>query len=736
MLSEAGLNIDTTGATLLPCGSEPLIQRSRIRSLCRALGLGLFYETWQQFVGTSQAFETRKVAIRQDRVVAALAGAIHVLPASIAISIAILNSFGYYIGEELAGSEGQDDEKLAGLQLAAKLHELTMQASLAAMLLQYIRHEVALSDGLPFGTLFAGHMFKDVSYLWSSEFWGTANGIFRNKHSRVKLITLLVVCTILGLTVGPASATILKPRMGDWPAGGTDFWINVTSGDIWPTRVTETEIPAECFKEISDKSCPHGDWQTLAQAYFPYWSHLEKKGYLPDSIRIPSTRSIREMYLQIRSETQQYSRLFSVATTQDSVISDSIAETGRLWAWVVAAAWRTKGQPWRFWSHKEATYTVSAYQPIVHTRCTNASLSTKNPSKMLEFYDLRNIETFRSKGDFPLGTTNNFTFKELEAVQTVPSLRWTTVSQPSTNFTALAAVVIIPSSEQHKQGAFACAIDARIAPAKIQSTRNRYKVVTSHLKPSSLWHPAGNDATYGAGDSWPAVSIEPQWALHLNPTLVETNSSVFEELVAAAGLREIHSFEDPANGYLIESVLAAMIVNGLARRKYKHGIIGELNHWDFESDKPACGSWCRHMMPVRGSMGKGGSVYTIPQSARTNATRLTMHATATGYAYSPKGFTTILSIAVLLIYSCIVLTHWGYTIWMQECSTSWHSSSEIAALAMNSQATDILHNTGAGVETSKIFRRRVRIVSVGEKVELTFEEKADQERIALNAWYS
>lgn len=48
----------------------------------------------------------------------------------------------------------------------------------------------------------------------------------------------------------------------------------------------------------------------------------------------------------------------------------------------------------------------------------------------------------------------------------------------------------------------------------------------------------------------------------------------------------------------------------------------------------------------------------------------------------------------------------------------------------------MLHNTGAGVETSKIFRQRVRIVSLVEKVELTFKERADQERIALNAWYS
>ncbi|KAL8946015.1 MAG: hypothetical protein Q9222_007528 [Ikaeria aurantiellina] len=310
-------------------------QRSRYRSFCRSLGLGLLYEKWQKVFQKSEAYETRKIAIREDRLVAALAGAIHVLPASVAISIALLNSYGYYIGEELAGPQGQDDEKLAGLQLAAKLHELTIQASIAAMLLQYIRHEVALRNGLPFGAVFAGHMFKDVSFLWSSEFWGTANGAFSSRYGKWKLITLLVVCTILGLTAGPASATTSKPRMGDWPAGGTDFWINATSAQLWSTNAAGTDIPSTCLSDTLDKSCPHGDWQTLAQDYFPYWSHLEKKGYLPDTIRIPGFNSIRELHPQIRSSSQQYAQPFSVATTQDSAVADSVAETGRLWGWVV-----------------------------------------------------------------------------------------------------------------------------------------------------------------------------------------------------------------------------------------------------------------------------------------------------------------------------------------------------------------------------------------------------------------
>lgn len=709
--------------------------RARFRSLCRSLGLGFFYETWQRFVGDLEVYETRKVAIREDRWVAALAGTIHVLPASTAISIAVLNSLGYYIGEELAGPQGQDDEKLAGLQLAAKLHELTIQASVAAMLLQYIRHEMALGNGLPFGALFAGHLFKDVSFLWSSEFWGTANGAFTTRRRRWRLIILLVVCTILGLTAGPASATILKPRMGDWPAGGTDFWINVSPTDLWSTNFIGTDVPSSCSKDESDKSCPYGDWQTLAQDYFPYWSHLQKKGYLPDTIRIPGFKSIRELYPQIRSASQQFSQSFTVATSQYSVIADSIVETGRLWAWVVAAAWVSKGQPWRFWSHKEATYTVSARQPIVQTRCVHNNLTATDLSVYpIKFYDLTDLNSFQATGDFSLNIESLVT---LETGNKNTSLlwNWTTVTQPSSGASALAGIVVIPASSQIAQGIYSCTVDARMAPAKVQSTRNVYKVVTSHLKPSSIWMPAGTDATYGDGNSWPSISIEPEWARYLNPEIVDSNSTVFEMLATSAGLKDMSSIPGSDTGYLIESILATMIVNGLTRRYYKDGIVGDLEGWNFDSDKPTCGSWCKQMMPLHGSMGDGGSVYTLDETTQQNATKFTMHAQATGYAYSPKGFTTILSMAVLFIYSLIVLIHWAYMIWAKESSNSWDSSSEIAALAMNSRPTDTLRNTGAGVETSRIFKQRVRIVSVGEQVEISFEDRPDQERIALNAWY-
>ena len=213
-------------------------------------------------------------------------------------------------------------------------------------------------------------------------------------------------------------------------------------------------------------------------------------------------------------------------------------ETGRLWAWVVAAAWVSKGQPWRFWSHKEATYTVVARQPVVHTRCVNNNLTATDLSvRSIKFYDLSDLSSFQATGDFPLNIESRVTLENVGNTNTSVLWTWTTIAQPSSGASALAGIVIVPASAEIAQGIYSCTVDTRMAPATVQSTRNVYKVVTSHLKPSSIWMPAGTDATYGGGNLWPTISIEPEWARYLNPEIVNSDSTVFEMLATSAGLK-------------------------------------------------------------------------------------------------------------------------------------------------------------------------------------------------------
>ena len=88
------------------------------------------------------------------------------MPVAVAITLLALNGRGYYIGSELAGAKGQDDLKFFGLQLAVKLFEVMSAASLAAVVFYYIRQELIMHDGLPFGALAypSGLLWPDFNF--------------------------------------------------------------------------------------------------------------------------------------------------------------------------------------------------------------------------------------------------------------------------------------------------------------------------------------------------------------------------------------------------------------------------------------------------------------------------------------------------------------------------------------------------------------------------------------------
>ena len=136
--------------------------------LFRALGLSLIVTGFRSLrhlsIGRGYS-EPTKVAIRQSRTIALLRALIHVVPFSVALWEIVLNWNTYFVGSGI--------RNLAYYQFAAKLHEMTAQASLAAIIFSFVRFELSLGAGLPFGALFAGLQISQASYLWSMEFWGS-----------------------------------------------------------------------------------------------------------------------------------------------------------------------------------------------------------------------------------------------------------------------------------------------------------------------------------------------------------------------------------------------------------------------------------------------------------------------------------------------------------------------------------------------------------------------------------
>lgn len=179
--------------------------------------------------------EPIKVAVRKHYTIAILRGVIHILPISFALVEIILNWNTYYIGVSPYNQ--------AVYQLLAKIHEIMIQASLATVILAYIRHELAFGAGLPLGALVSGLQISQFAYLWSMEFWGTIRSATLPILRKLKLLIVIMTCFTLAILAGPSSAVLLIPRSDFWPAGSTDIWINATSDDLYPSLSVTSRGP-------------------------------------------------------------------------------------------------------------------------------------------------------------------------------------------------------------------------------------------------------------------------------------------------------------------------------------------------------------------------------------------------------------------------------------------------------------------------------------------------------------
>ena len=202
------------------------------KTLCRALGLNILFSLFaslrHEMVGKGYT-EATKIAIRKSRTTALLRALIHFIPVGVALWEIVLNWNTYFVG--------YDVYNLAYYQFGAKLHEIAIEASLSAVIFSYVRYELMLGDGIPFGALFSGLQISQASYLWSMEFWGTITSRNISTKSKLRLLVVVTASIFLATVTGPSSAILLVPRLDYWPAGSTNIWINITSDSLWPSRL-------------------------------------------------------------------------------------------------------------------------------------------------------------------------------------------------------------------------------------------------------------------------------------------------------------------------------------------------------------------------------------------------------------------------------------------------------------------------------------------------------------------
>ena len=154
----------------------------------------------------TQDHEETKVATYNNRRVSLLGFLLHVIPFAGVVALIVLNIRPHYVG-------GVSSTTTTAIQFAAKVLEILIQSSLAAILLDIIRTRALSHASLPLGSFLAPYRLTDISYLWSLEFWASVtSGALRGWRSTV--VAICVVASIcLAALVGPASAVAMIPRL-------------------------------------------------------------------------------------------------------------------------------------------------------------------------------------------------------------------------------------------------------------------------------------------------------------------------------------------------------------------------------------------------------------------------------------------------------------------------------------------------------------------------------------------
>ena len=263
--------------------------------------------TFFQGIFTKNFLEPEKVAIRQSRVTALLRTLIHVVPLGVAIYELVLNLKSHFVGETF--------DKQSYLQFAAKAHEIAMQASIATILLSYIRYQISAGKGMPFGAVLSGLQFLQVSYLWSVELWSSILSKDFQLRKKICFAVLILICITVAATAGPSSASLLIARQGLWPTASTYFAVNASVSDLWPDRLDDQKVNRSCAVARLDShqyapGCPISELYHLLLEDSVYRSlfHATDDMLLRILIRVPETDFNMDLLAStcLLSSTDQY----------------------------------------------------------------------------------------------------------------------------------------------------------------------------------------------------------------------------------------------------------------------------------------------------------------------------------------------------------------------------------------------------------------------------------------------
>ncbi|KAM5343340.1 hypothetical protein ACJ41O_014306 [Fusarium nematophilum] len=670
----------------------------RFNTLLRSLGLGIL-----TFLRGDDE-ETPKVLVEKSRRVALARCAIHLVPAFLSIGLSVLNLVGFFIGKELQGSQHEDDLKLGLLQVAAKVQELLIVASIGVVILHFLRSQLVFGDGLPLGLLVSGFSFASVEEL-------------------------------------------------DWDIGGGVFWLNGSDEQLWPTRVNSdyySEVDCTTGAEpFLNRRCPSFGYLSLYQHFTSWWnSHNTGHAYeLRDSF-IRKNIYARPALLA-EANTWAYTSHQATATMEDAMRAIHQGAIEYL------ATHHPQEAPFPRhlrWADPQR-YEVETMVPAARVFCQaqgemnlwGDNLTVKFPhfDRVDEYYKTHSdkgepggapaVEELDVLGDIKKhladrgilndtkSSLDKSIFNQSRPVVMAPVDLW------SATGSSLGVVMLFERMWNRTNGGhnpasnvLACSIDARWAKANtvistiwVSKLPHEFHLgrVLNLVETELEYQPriGYERAAPPKNDSLRVIRMDTDWYDLLSPSLPDTvpdnmpwlphagsKMTTLETIVGSTYHENLT--QQPA----FENILAATVVDGLSRcgmianpQGARYLAAWPFGDWTITSEKQA-----RSLVHT----GDPEETFSEPESLKSgDSNRFEMKATYTGYVMTAEGWFDYLSIAGLLLHAAIALLHTIYVVKTGTTSGAWDSILELVVLSQKSTPPpeSVLANTSAGIQSFK-----------------------------------
>ncbi|KAL8870477.1 MAG: hypothetical protein Q9174_003489 [Haloplaca sp. 1 TL-2023] len=663
--------------------------------------------------------ERKKIAIDDSRKLALGRCAVHLLPVSVSVLILAINLRQVFIGIDFESAIRSETINLALLQTAAKLQELLIVASLAAVTFQLLRYELLYGDGLPLGLLAAGFEFTKLSFLWSPETLGTLTDTFTRARSirRFALLLFLLTAGALATLAGPACAVLLIPTSQDWPAGTQHALLPGTQEQIWPARLlgNKTNTSEICSSTDATKYgiCPSG-------GYYSLWAHYGQIDMNDYELVVPN-------YAKRLSGNHYYWPLNSAPPISTSTISLGILGSKsstfiqpKIGVAVVLdrlmQAWWDKLQSERGFVEENVddraavAHVLSAMSTVTCSMAHNLSRS----DRIVPFPDTNSPDSSIDRNlSQSLGNDDPSEHVRLSWVPPIDGDDWTSTS----------AVFQSPwTSDNQSRVAVGCNIQAQWVPTQVLTDGYSFwqgwypKNISFEQAIPSTGHAVIIDST--AYSKRNAISIDEDWLSILTPTIGKgqpgyrdwaptTIEGILNSVPLMDGLQDTGDIslvdawnEDPQRKKLLTSIIGSIFNDGLAR-------IDIENVFD-QSGSPSAWTPLNPLSPSTSHRrSKAPSRRAIDDTDDLNKIHLDF--SISGFSYRLT-LVQKLAMVVLLVHISIATAHIIWLLWKHESSGCWDSIIELLVLAQNSDpAFSALGNTAAGIKSSRSFATRVVI---------------------------